>query len=107
MSEAESEHLMRKHGIAKTHDCRHGNRQDAQRGLGWCWAGNEMGTHRHTHTDLRSHSDSQAGTHRTRCVCMCVCVLKMRILQTLITNLGTEHHLRPKKHQETASLGQS
>ena len=76
----------------------------------WVGAGQEMRwahTDTHTHTDLRSHSDSQAGTHRTRCVCMCVCVLKMRILQTLITNLGTEHHLRPKKHQETASLGQS
>jgi len=71
VSEAESEHLMRKHGIAKTHDCCHGNRQDAQRGLGWCWAGN-------AHRDLRSHSDSHAGTHRTRCVCMCVCAWMKR-----------------------------
>lgn len=38
------------------------------------------------------------------CVYVCVCVLKMRILQTLITNLGTEHHLRPKKLQVLANL---
>lgn len=47
---------------------------------------------------------SRRYTSDKMCVYVCVCVLKMRILQTLITNLGTEHHLRPKKLQVLANL---